>query len=68
MNNSQKHQAKSELLRDTRGLSTVEYVILMAIVVVGAVATWNEIGTKVKGKLGESRNDLNTMGDEVTGN
>lgn len=55
------------LLQDTRGLSTVEYVILMAIVVIGAVGAWNEIGSKFKTKLGESRDDVGKIGNDQPG-
>jgi Flp pilus assembly pilin Flp len=51
------------LARDERGMSTVEYVILLAVIVVGAVATWNEIGGTVKTKLEGARDDVNTVGD-----
>lgn len=63
-NTTSKKQAHQTLLRDTRGLSTVEYVILMAIVVIGAVGTWNKIGTKVKEKLTESHDTIKTMGEK----
>lgn len=66
MNNETQTQASNlqrSLLRDTRGLSTVEYVILMAIVVIGAIGTWNNIGTKFKGKLVDSNTDIQTLGD-----
>lgn len=48
----------SLLLRDERGLSTVEYVVLMAVVVVGAIGTWNDIGDKFKGALGSSKDEV----------
>lgn len=56
-------KSSKSLLRDERGLSTIEYVILMAIVVIGAVGVWNEIGAKFKGTLGESRDDVNKIGE-----
>jgi hypothetical protein len=31
------------LLRDERGMSTIEYVILLAVIVVGAVSLWTSI-------------------------
>lgn len=39
------------LLRDTRGLTTVEYVILATAVVIVAFAAWREFGDTVKRKL-----------------
>lgn len=53
------------LASDQRGMSTVEYVILLAVIVVGAVATWNSIGAKVIGELKESDTKLQTIGDGI---
>lgn len=48
-------------MRDERGLSTVEYVILMAVVVIGAVGTWKTIGTTFKEKLEASKTDVEIL-------
>ncbi len=45
------------LVRDQRGLSSVEYVILLVMIVVGAVATWKNIGTNIKEGLGKAESD-----------
>lgn len=42
------------LLRDTRGLSTVEYVIILVLVAVLAIGTWRTFGNSVKTKITES--------------
>ena len=42
------------LLRDTRGLSTVEYVIILVLVAVLAIGTWRTFGSTVKAKITES--------------
>jgi Flp pilus assembly pilin Flp len=42
------------LLRDTRGLSTVEYVIILVLVAVLAIGTWRTFGSSVKTKITES--------------
>jgi Flp pilus assembly pilin Flp len=47
--------------RDERGMSTVEYIILLAVIVVGAVAVWKEIGGKVGEELGAARDSLNQL-------
>lgn len=47
-----------DLRRDERGMSTVEYIILMVVVVVGAVGTWNTIGGTIKDNLTNSKDDL----------
>jgi Flp pilus assembly pilin Flp len=54
---------KASLLRDERGLSTVEYVILMAIVVIGSIEAWNNIGKKFHDKLTASEKDFETLGN-----
>lgn len=55
---SQKPLTTSSLLRDERGLSTVEYVILMAVVVIGAIGVWNKIGTEFKTALGSAHTEV----------
>jgi Flp pilus assembly pilin Flp len=49
------------LLRDERGLSTVEYVILLAVIVVGAVGIWTSIGDNFKTSLGRADDELGTL-------
>ena len=40
-----------KLSRDQRGLSTVEYVVLLVLIVVMAVAIWNLFGDMLSDKL-----------------
>jgi Flp pilus assembly pilin Flp len=40
-----------KLRGDERGLSTVEYVVLLVLIVAMAVAAWNTFGKSVTGKL-----------------
>ena len=40
-----------KLRSDERGLSTVEYVVLLVLIVAVAVALWNVFGNTVTGKL-----------------
>jgi Flp pilus assembly pilin Flp len=47
------------LARDDHGLSTVEYVVLLVLVVAMAVAAWNTFGRDVKGKLGTAAKSFN---------
>jgi Flp pilus assembly pilin Flp len=61
-NRFRSQKAVQRLTRDERGLSTVEYVILMAVVVVGAIGLWNEIGTKFKEALGSSKSEVEGLG------
>lgn len=46
---------------DERGLSTVEYVILLAVIVVGAVSIWTSIGDNFKTSLGRADDELGTL-------
>lgn len=52
------------LMRDERGMSTVEYVILLAVIVMSAVAVWTEIGDHVLAALEGSRNEIITIRTE----
>jgi Flp pilus assembly pilin Flp len=40
-----------ELLADTRGLSTVEYVIILCLIAVVGFAIWQKFGATVKAKV-----------------
>jgi Flp pilus assembly pilin Flp len=48
--------------RDVRGLSTVEYTILLVLVVAGTVGLWNNFGKDLKGKLNKSTGDFAGVG------
>ncbi len=40
-----------KLTRDQRGLSTVEYTVLLVLIVAVSVGLWNKFGHIVEGKL-----------------
>lgn len=40
-----------ELLYDERGLSTIEYVIVLALIAIGAIAAWRGFGASVRSKV-----------------
>jgi len=42
---------KTNLKKDTKGLSTVEYIVLLALIVVAAVALWGEFGVQVEDRI-----------------
>jgi len=48
-------------LADSRGMSTVEYVILLVVLVVGAVQVWQRVGQHVKDGLGEAEGELEQL-------
>ena len=43
---------------DEEGLTTVEYALLMALLVVAAIAVWTTFGGKVKESVGKSTNAI----------
>lgn len=45
---------RARVVQDTRGLSTVEYVIILALVAALCVGTWNTFGGNVKTYLEDS--------------
>ena len=50
----------AKLKTDERGLSTVEYVVLLVLIVAVAVALWNTFGTNVATKLSDAGTAFNT--------
>ncbi|HEY3396527.1 MAG TPA: Flp family type IVb pilin [Armatimonadota bacterium] len=48
---------------DEEGLTTVEYALLMALLVVAAIGVWTTFGGKVKQSVAQSSNAFaNTLG------
>jgi filamentous hemagglutinin len=56
---SQAHHA-SRLLADTRGLTTVEYMLLFVVIAVGTVVLWVDFGAALAGLFGD---DVATQGN-----
>jgi Flp pilus assembly pilin Flp len=48
--------ARSTLRRDQRGLSTVEYTVLLVLILAGAITLWKQLGGDVRTKLQSSVN------------
>lgn len=55
-------QPARTLIRCTRGLSSVEYLILLVVIGVASIATWNQIGAKVSQHATDSDTELGTLG------
>jgi Flp pilus assembly pilin Flp len=49
------------LWRDNRGLSTVEYVIILVLIASAAVGTWSLFGQTIRGKLKSSVGEMRDM-------
>ncbi len=52
---------KAGLVRDTKGLSTVEYLIILVVIAVAGISLWQKIGETVNKKAGESNTDLEAL-------
>jgi Flp pilus assembly pilin Flp len=53
----------SKFNRDQRGLSTVEYVIILVLIAAVCVATWTAFGGKLKGWLAKGES---TIDNDIT--
>ncbi len=51
------------LAKDDRGLSTVEYIVLLGFIVVGAVGAWQTIGDNVQDAIGKAQSESETLKD-----
>lgn len=56
-----------QLGRDTRGLSTVEYTILLVLIVAGTVSIWNKFGDELVNKVTEGKEALGSVGADQGG-
>ena len=52
------------LLRDTRGLSTVEYVIILVLIAVLAIGTWRTFGNAVKKQITDSSTSVEKLRED----
>ena len=50
----------ASLESDHRGLTTVEYAIILCVIIAVAVGTWETFGGKIHDSLLESSNDIGT--------
>jgi len=55
------------LSRDERGLTTVEYVIILVLLALGSIGVWRAFGSSLGGKIDESGNRIRDM-DGTTSN
>lgn len=58
MNRVRRTFGKSALVTDQRGLSSVEYVVLLVLIVGAAIALWVNIKDDVTNKIGKVHNDM----------
>ncbi len=53
--------SQHSLARDERGLSTVEYVIILVLIAVVAIFSWNKFGGVIKAKIDSSKDAVENM-------
>jgi Flp pilus assembly pilin Flp len=56
-----KSKRARSLLRDVRGLTTVEYIIILCLIAVVGFGVWQKFGQKVKGKVNDSTNEMDQI-------
>jgi Flp pilus assembly pilin Flp len=59
-----KSQKLAGLLRDERGLTTVEYIIILCLIAVVGFAIWKKFGDTVKQKVGGAEGVIGTLPTE----
>ncbi|MCP4444071.1 MAG: hypothetical protein GY811_01835 [Myxococcales bacterium] len=55
------YDCDENLTRDTRGLSTVEYLILLVVIGVAGITVWQKVGESIDNKATSSRQSLDSM-------
>lgn len=56
-----KNDTSLSLKRDTRGLSSVEYLILLVVIAVASLGIWKKIGGQVSDRAQGSSDALDTI-------
>jgi len=54
---------RTSFMSDERGLSTVEYVIILVLIAAAAVGLWQNFGGNVKSKLEKANTEFDTKVD-----
>jgi Flp pilus assembly pilin Flp len=54
------------LTQDERGLSTVEYVIILVLIAAAAIGLWVSFGGKLKEKIGDANTEMDKVKIEGT--
>ncbi len=53
-----KKKDKDGIVKNTKGLSTVEYIIILILIAVGGIALWTTFGDTVGGKIEEATGEV----------
>ncbi len=54
-------RVRRSLLRDNKGLTTVEYIIILCLIAVVGFGVWKKFGEKVKEKVGGSTEQVDEL-------
>ena len=49
------------LIKDNRGANMVEYIIVVAVIALIAIAAFRTVGTNLNSKTNEKANEINTL-------
>jgi Flp pilus assembly pilin Flp len=58
MNRFRRITKQTSLVSDERGLSTVEYVIILVLIAAAAVGTWTTFGATITTKIKDSEKEI----------
>jgi len=61
-----KYDESGNLLTNTKGLSTVEYLILLVVIAVAGISIWKEVGGTVAQKATDSNQVLGGLSTSPT--
>jgi len=63
-----RHPPAHTFLRDERGLSTVEYVVILVLIAIAAIGTWRQFGGTIMSKINNSNTAIRDMEGIASGN
>jgi Flp pilus assembly pilin Flp len=66
MNKIRAALTSNDIARDDRGLSTVEYVIILVLIAVVAIFSWSKFGEAVTKKIDTSTEEIGKLGGKNT--
>ena len=63
-----KRKEKSQsILEDKRGLTSVEYVIILALIAIAAITAWSRFGVALTGRVSNYTNSISTIDSQAGG-
>ena len=63
-NEDKKKNTRNGLIEDTRGLTTVEYIIILCLIAVVGFAVWKQFGQTIKEKISGADSGIGTLPTE----